>query len=34
MDGVEIDVIKINDEVISAFPTGKTNGLPPSGFNN
>jgi len=32
VDGVEIDVIKKGDNVISAYPTGKTNALPPSGF--
>ncbi|MHA4041117.1 hypothetical protein COD78_21525 [Bacillus cereus] len=32
IDGVEIDVIKKGDSVISAYPTGKANALPPSGF--
>lgn len=32
IDGVEIDVIKIGDDVISGYPTGKTNAPKPSGF--
>lgn len=32
IDGVEIDVIKIGDYVISAYPTGKINAPKPSGF--
>ncbi|ALZ60422.1 Ribonuclease [Bacillus cereus] len=32
IDGVEIDVIKKGNSVISAYPTGKANALPPSGF--
>lgn len=32
IDGVEIDVIKIGDDVVSGFPTGKVNAPKPSGF--
>ncbi|EMU55305.1 MULTISPECIES: EndoU domain-containing protein [Clostridium] len=32
VDGVEIDVIKIVDDVISGYPTGKVNAPKPSGF--
>ena len=32
IDGVEIDVIKIGDNVISGYPTGKVNAPKPSGF--
>ncbi|WP_262421863.1 EndoU domain-containing protein [Bacillus aquiflavi] len=32
VDGVEIDVIKKGDHVISGYPTGKTNGPAPVGF--
>ncbi|MGO5136344.1 EndoU domain-containing protein [Clostridium butyricum] len=32
VDGVEIDVIKIGDDVISGYPTGKVNAPKPSGF--
>lgn len=32
IDGVEIDVIKIGDDVVSGYPTGKTNAPKPSGF--
>ena len=32
IDGVEIDVIKIGNQVISAYPTGTINAKPPGGF--
>ena len=32
INGVEIDVIKINNEVVSGYPTGKVNAPYPSGF--
>ncbi len=32
IDGVEIDVIKLGDDVISGYPTGKTGAPNPSGF--
>ena len=32
IDGVEIDVIKINEDVVSGYPTGKVNAPKPSGF--
>lgn len=32
IDGVEIDVIKLGDDVISGYPTGKINAPKPSGF--
>ena len=32
IDGVEIDVIKLGDDVVSGYPTGKVNALKPSGF--
>ncbi len=32
INGVEIDVIKINNEVVSGYPTGKLNAPYPSGF--
>ena len=32
IDGVEIDVIKIGDNVVSGYPTGKLNAPVPSGF--
>ena len=32
IDGVEIDVIKIGDDVIAGYPTGKINAPKPSGF--
>lgn len=32
IDGVEIDVIKIGDDVVSGYPTGKVNAPKPSGF--
>ena len=32
IDGVEIDVIKLGDDVISGYPTGKVNAPKPSGF--
>ncbi len=32
IDGVEIDVIKLGDDVISGYPTGKVNAPNPSGF--
>ncbi|WP_242852365.1 EndoU domain-containing protein [Clostridium butyricum] len=32
VDGVEIDVIKIGDDVIYGYPTGKVNAPKPSGF--
>lgn len=32
VDGVEIDVLKNGNEVISGYPTGTKNALPPSGF--
>ncbi|MBC2149783.1 EndoU domain-containing protein [Listeria booriae] len=33
VDGVEIDVIKRGNEIISAYPTGTVNGPPPVGFS-
>ncbi|MBC1516400.1 EndoU domain-containing protein [Listeria immobilis] len=33
IDGVEIDVIKRGNEIISAYPTGTVNGPPPVGFS-
>ncbi|MOA34567.1 hypothetical protein D3C78_1559450 [compost metagenome] len=32
IDGVEIDVLKIGDDVTSAYPTGTVNGALPAGF--
>lgn len=32
IDGVEIDVIKLGDNVVSGYPTGKINAPKPSGF--
>ncbi len=32
IDGVEIDVIKLGDDVVSGYPTGKINAPKPSGF--
>ena len=32
IDGVEIDVIKIGDNVVAGYPTGKVNAPNPSGF--
>ena len=32
IDGVEIDVIKIGDNVVAGYPTGKVNAPKPSGF--
>lgn len=34
INGVEIDVIKIGDKVISGYPTGQTNAPLPGGFTN
>lgn len=32
VDGVEIDVIKLGDDVVFGYPTGKVNAPKPSGF--
>ena len=32
IDGVEIDVVKLGDEVVSGYPTGKVNASKPAGF--
>ena len=32
VDGVEVDVIKLGNDVISGYPTGKVNAPKPSGF--
>lgn len=32
VNGVEVDVIKLVNEIISGYPTGKVNAPKPSGF--
>lgn len=32
VDGVEIDVIKLGDNIVSGYPTGKVNEPIPGGF--